>query len=206
MDNYGRIKAGDKVLITAAAGGTGQICVQWAKSKGCHVIGTTSSDEKADFLKSLGCDDVINYKKQDLYETLSKSYPGGVDVIWETVGGNMRDTLIEKHLAVHGRVVLIGQITSYEKGELQNFEIQGMPGKLMMKSQNVAGFFILNERPRFKEYLAKLIPAIHSGQLKIKLDNGSKSPEGPFKGIESAARAGNHLHAGNNEGKVYVAL
>ena len=206
MDDYGRIKPGDKVLITAAAGGTGQICVQWAKSKGCHVIGTTSSDEKADFLKSLGCDDVINYKKQDLYETLSKSYPDGVDVIWETIGGNMRDTLIEKHLAVHGRVVLIGQITAYEKGELQNFEIQGMPRKLMLKSQTVAGFLLMNERAKFKEYFGKLIPAVHSGTLKIKVDNGSKSPEGPFKGIESSARGVNHLHAAKNEGKVYIAL
>ena len=53
----------------------GHICVQWAKKRGCHVIGTTSSPEKAEALKKLGCDRVINYKTEDLSEVLSKEYP-----------------------------------------------------------------------------------------------------------------------------------
>ena len=118
----------------------------------------------------------------------------------------MRDTLIKNHLAVHGRIVLIGQITAYEKGEIQNFEVQGMPRMIMLKSQTVSGFLLMNERAKFKEYFAKLIPAVHSGQLKIKVDNGSKSPEGPFKGVESSARGVSYLHAAKNEGKVYIEI
>lgn len=71
----GLIKPGEKVLITAAAGGTGHIAVQWAKSKGCHVIGLTSSPEKAAFLKSIGADDIINYKTEDLDQVLTNKYP-----------------------------------------------------------------------------------------------------------------------------------
>ena len=87
----GCIKAGDKVLITASAGGTGihsiekyvklnhyyqgHIAVQWAKQKGCYVIGMTSSNEKAKVLKELGTDRVINYKTEDLNEVLTKEFP-----------------------------------------------------------------------------------------------------------------------------------
>lgn len=75
LDFAGRIKKGDKVLITAAAGGTGQVCVQWAKSNGCYVIGTTSSDEKAAYLTSIGCDKVINYRKEELGAALTREFP-----------------------------------------------------------------------------------------------------------------------------------
>lgn len=77
LDCVGQIKAGDKVLITAPAGGTGHIGVQWAKAKGAHVIGTTSSAEKAAFLKSIGVDHVINYKEEDLSTALTRDYPEG---------------------------------------------------------------------------------------------------------------------------------
>ena len=75
LDKCGRIQPGDKVLVTAAAGGTGQIAVQWAKQKGCYVIGTTSSDEKGKYLKELGADLVINYRKEDMNEVLKERFP-----------------------------------------------------------------------------------------------------------------------------------
>ena len=75
LDVQGRIQHGDKVLITASAGGTGHIAVQWAKKKSCHVIGRTSSEEKAKLLKELRTDRVINYKTEDLDEVLTKEYP-----------------------------------------------------------------------------------------------------------------------------------
>ncbi|CAG2106826.1 unnamed protein product, partial [Medioppia subpectinata] len=57
-----RLAKGDKVLITAAAGGVGHIAAQWALLKGCHVIATTSNEKKEQFLKQIGCHRVINYK------------------------------------------------------------------------------------------------------------------------------------------------
>ncbi|GIX74915.1 prostaglandin reductase 3, partial [Caerostris extrusa] len=75
LDKGNRIAAGETVLITAAAGGTGHIAVQYAKAAECHVIGTCSSEEKGKILKDLGCDRVINYKKEDLGEVLAKEYP-----------------------------------------------------------------------------------------------------------------------------------
>ena len=61
--------------MTAAAGGTGMMVVQWAKQKGCYVIGLTSTPEKAKQLKELGTDRVINYKTENLDEVLTKEFP-----------------------------------------------------------------------------------------------------------------------------------
>ncbi len=69
------------VLVTAAAGGTGQIAVQLAKAAGHTVIGTTSSDSKAEHLKSLGVDRVVNYNSEDLHSVLKTEFPSGVDIV-----------------------------------------------------------------------------------------------------------------------------
>ena len=74
LDKAGHIQAGDKVLITAAAGGTGQIAVQWAKQRGAYVIGLTSSAEKAAHLKQLGADHVINYREESLDLVLKERF------------------------------------------------------------------------------------------------------------------------------------
>ena len=71
----GQISRGETVLITAAAGGTGQIVVQVAKAAGCHVIALCSSDSKAAMLKQLGADRVVDYKREDLGAILRKEYP-----------------------------------------------------------------------------------------------------------------------------------
>ena len=72
---------GCTVLVTAAAGATGQIAVQLAKAAGHTVIGTTSSDTKADHLRALGVDRVVNYKKEDLHEVLKAEFPHGMDIV-----------------------------------------------------------------------------------------------------------------------------
>lgn len=63
------------VLVTAAAGGTGQFAVQLAKAAGNHVIATCGSRDKADYLKRLGADRVINYKEEDMKAILKQEYP-----------------------------------------------------------------------------------------------------------------------------------
>ena len=112
LDKVGEIKAGETVLITAAAGGCGHLAVQWAKKAGCHVIAGCSSDEKLEFLHSLGCDRGINYSKEQLDDILTKEYPGGIDVILETIGGEFLTTALA-HLATKGRLLTLGTISSY---------------------------------------------------------------------------------------------
>ena len=81
------VKAGDRLLIHAAAGGTGQILVQWAKSKGAVVIATAGSDEKCAFARTLGADLAINYRDQDFVAAVKEFTGGkGVDVVYDGVG------------------------------------------------------------------------------------------------------------------------
>lgn len=63
-----------KVLVTAAAGGTGQFVVQLAKMAGNHVIATCGSSDKAALLKRLGADRIINYREESVKEVLKKEY------------------------------------------------------------------------------------------------------------------------------------
>jgi len=205
LDQAGRIKPGDKVLITAAAGGTGQTCVQWAKSKGCYVIGTTSSDEKGAYLKSIGCDKVINYRNEDLDGALTRDFPDGVDVIWETIGGKTLEMLVQ-HLSLKGRLVIIGGITGYKTVGFPQVSFNNLPGQMVTKSWCLNGFLLSHYADLFAEYLPKIIGLIMVGTLKIKLDNGESTEGGIFKGIQSAVRAVEHLHSGKNTGKVVVEM
>ena len=81
------VKAGDRLLIHAAAGGTGQILVQWGKAKGAVVIATAGSDEKCEFARNLGADLAINYRDQDFVAAVKEFTGGkGVDVVYDGVG------------------------------------------------------------------------------------------------------------------------
>ena len=86
LEQCGRVRPGETVLVTAAAGGTGQFAVQLARLAGCHVIATCGSADKAAMLTRLGAARVIDYKKDSLKRVLKAEYPKGVDVVYESVG------------------------------------------------------------------------------------------------------------------------
>lgn len=206
LDKVGRVQPGDKVLITAAAGGTGQIAVQWAKQHGAYVIATTSSAAKAKYLKELGADEVINYREQDLGKVLKEKFPEGVDVIWETIGGETFKTLFES-LGPKGRLVIIGSIHSYKEGAgFKDVHIEGLNGKLLFGSKSLNGFVLFDFLSDIPEYLPKLITGIASGTIKAQVDFGETSPGGKFVGLDHAYRAEDWLHAGKNLGKVVVQI
>jgi len=103
-----KLKAGETALIHAAAGGVGLIVVQMAHAIGARVIGTVSSDEKAEFAREVGADEVVVFTKQD-FETEVKRFTGGkgVDVVYDGVG----KATFEKNLNVmrlRGMLVLYG--------------------------------------------------------------------------------------------------
>lgn len=207
LDKVGELKAGETVLITAAAGGTGQIAVQWAKLKGCHVIGTCSSDDKVQFLKEIGCDRPVNYNKENLRNVLQKEYPKGVDVVYETVGGEMFDTCVDS-LAVHGRLIIIGYIQGYdtEKGYVPSRTLATLPARLLPKSASVRGFFLNNFVSDWAPYIMKQVQFYKDGKLKSHVDQGEKVANGPFVGLEKIPDAVEHLYSKKNVGKIVVAL
>lgn len=112
LEQTGRLRAGETVLVTAAAGGAGHFAVQIAKLAGCIVIGTCSSEEKANVLRKLGCDHVINHRRQNVASELARIAPAGVDAVLEGVGGEMLHTALEA-LAPKGRLLQVGYISEY---------------------------------------------------------------------------------------------
>jgi len=102
------LKKGDTALVHAAAGGVGLLLVQMAHNLGARVIGTVSTDEKADLAKAAGVDDIILYSRQDFEaETKRLTHDHGVDVVYDSVG----KTTFDKGLNVlrpRGMMVLFG--------------------------------------------------------------------------------------------------
>ncbi|KAI9306831.1 hypothetical protein BJ944DRAFT_286689 [Cunninghamella echinulata] len=198
LKESGQLKSGETVLVTAASGGTGQLAVQLAKLAGNHVIGTCSSDDKVDMLKKLGCDRVINYKKEDFKKVLKDEYPKGVDIVYESVGGEFFDICLNS-LATRGRLIVIGMVSTYSKASgLQGNNLNTQ--KLLGKSRSVVGFFLNDYTKDFPQHLAKLIQLLSEKKLHVEMDmigNGD---------IADAVKGVDYLQSGKNKGKVIVPL
>jgi len=163
-----------------------------------------SSQEKVDFLKNLGCDRVINYKTEDLNTVLKKEYPNGVDLIYESVGGDTFDTCVN-NLAVRGRLIVIGSISGYKDGsswkqDSKQSNITPLATKLLTRSASVRGFFMNHYSKEFKRHLELLIGLVNQGKLKSIVDTKQ------FSGLEQIADAVDHLYRGANIGKVFVEI
>jgi NADPH:quinone reductase len=131
------VKPGDVVLVHAAAGGVGLLLCQWAKALGAKVIGTTSSDVKAERVKKTGCEHVINYSHENFADVVLNLTNGkGVDVVYDAVG---KDTFANslRALKPRGTLVSFGQAS----GDVGTYEI----GKLASKS-------ITLSRPNYEHY------------------------------------------------------
>jgi NADPH:quinone reductase-like Zn-dependent oxidoreductase len=139
--DFGGIKRGDNVLIHAGAGGVGIFAIQIAKSFGAHVA-TTASEKNVEFLKSLGADEVINYKEQDFSEILKD-----FDLVLDSMGGDVQSKSY-RVLKEKGKLVSIVQPPSEEEAEKYNVE---------------AGFLWLEPNG---QQLQKLADLYTSGQLK----------------------------------------
>eukprot|EP01098_Paradermamoeba_levis_P011289 TRINITY_DN482_c0_g1_i1.p1 TRINITY_DN482_c0_g1~~TRINITY_DN482_c0_g1_i1.p1 ORF type:complete len:406 (-),score=155.09 TRINITY_DN482_c0_g1_i1:120-1235(-) len=222
LEEVGQMKSNEVVLVTAAAGATGLFAVQLAKQSGNHVIGTVSSDSKKKVLTDLGCDRVINYKKEDVNKVLKEEYPNGVDIVYESVGGDLFEICVN-NLAVRGRLIVIGSISGYQDGSSWTNQNQTsgnqnqtsgnqnqkqnqkpktpLPMKLLAKSSSIRGFFLNHYVPQWKPHLTKLIQQVQEKKVVPVVDETNQ-----FYGLEDVANAIDHMFQGKNIGKVYVSL
>ncbi|XP_057534502.1 uncharacterized protein LOC130812882 [Amaranthus tricolor] len=200
LEKAAHMDSGQTVLVTAAAGGTGQFAVQLAKLAGNKVVATCGGEDKAMLLKKLGVDRVINYKKENIKDVLKKEFSKGVDIIYESVGGEMFDMCLNA-LAIYGRLVVIGMISQYQ-GEhgWKPAHYPGLCEKLLAKSQTVAGFFLVQYSRLWQQHLDKLFNLYSSGNLKVNMDPRR------FVGLQSVADAVEYLHSGKSIGKVVVCI
>ncbi|MBD2776173.1 zinc-binding dehydrogenase [Iningainema tapete] len=196
LEQVGEMKSQEVVLVTAAAGGTGHIAVQLAKLAGNHVIGTCGSDAKGQLLSELGCDRMINYRKEDLNLVLKQEYPNGVNLVFECVGKQVFDTCVD-NLAIRGRLVVVGFVSEYGNNFAQVTQSR-IYQKLFWKAASVRGFLM----PLYKEYMVeardRLFNLFYSNKLKVVVDPTE------FLGLESIPAAVEYLLSGRNCGKVVV--
>ncbi|XP_056377401.1 prostaglandin reductase 3 [Hyla sarda] len=206
LKEFGYLSEGKKVLVTAAAGGTGQFAVQLAKNAKCYVIGTCSSEEKAGFLKSIGCDLPINYRSESVASVIKAKIPEGIDVVYESIGGKMFDIAVNS-LATKGHLIIIGFISGYQTSSgIMPVKAGALPAALLRKSASVHGFFLPHYMSEYKEALLALVKLYQNGKLVCEVDHGEQSPEGRFTGLESVFRAVDYMYTGKNIGKIVVEL
>mmetsp|Transcript_33517 Transcript_33517/g.79290 ORF Transcript_33517/g.79290 Transcript_33517/m.79290 type:complete len:348 (+) Transcript_33517:116-1159(+) len=208
LEKVGELTGKETVLVTAAAGATGSFAVQLAKLKGCHVIGTCSSDDKCEALRKLGVDRPINYKKEPLFKTLRAEYPKGVDVVYESVGGEIFDAALN-NMAVRGKLIVIGFTSGYQDGSgwgTQTGVASGkkaptpLPAKILAKSLSLRGFFLNDYAREWKPHMGTLMQLIGEGKLQALTDST------PFTGLEGVADAIEYMYSGKNTGKIIVRL
>ena len=206
LDKLGDLKEGNKVLVTAAAGGTGQFAVQLARLAGCHVIGTCSTDKKVEFLRSIGCHRPINYKREDLMSVLKKEYPKGVDVVYESVGGEVFNTCM-KNLSIGGRLIVIGLISHYQQDSFNVLPTVPIQQILLTKSASMRGFFLPHFNSDVPAHAMKLMQLFQSRKIKSAVDLGTAHRGGAgFKGLPAILDAVDYLYSAKNVGKILVDL
>ena len=112
--DVGRVKEGDVVVVSGAAGATGSMVGQIARIKGAStVVGIAGSADKCAWVvEELGFDAAINYKTDDVPDALRRACPNGIDLYFDNVGGDILNACLGQ-LALRGRVVLCGAIASY---------------------------------------------------------------------------------------------
>src|SRR5689334_6227292 len=191
----GRPKAGETVVVSAAAGAVGSIVGQIAKIKGCTVVGIAGGDDKCAWLTGeLGFDRAVNYKKEALGKVLRAAVPNGVDVYFDNVGGDV----FEKCLFAmnnYGRIACCGSVSQYD-GAPAAHGPRGIPGLIVVKRLEVRGFIYTDYRTKDAAALADLKSWVDAGRLKVREDI--------LSGLEKAPEGLVGLLAGDNVGKRMV--
>ena len=197
MTEIGKPVQGENVLISGAGGGVGSIAGQIAKMMGANTVGIVGSADKAAWIVGeLGYDAAVNRNADTpLAEQIEAACPGGVDLFFDNVGGELLETAIGamKH---RGRLVLCGAVSGYgdaapAPGPRNMFEV-------VTKELNLQGFMTHFRHERYDEAREALAGWLREGRL--------VSPEHRLRGIENVGAAYADLFAGRNFGKTIVEL
>jgi len=197
----GKPQIGETCVVSGAAGAVGSIVVQIAKIKGCKVIGICGSEEKKQYVQSLGADEVINYKNctthLEMRQALEKACPKGIDIYFDNTGGITTDAVFDL-INVRARVIICGQISQYN-GNLDKPE---MGPRFLHK--------LIYTRATIQGILARDFAARHSEMLEVMgqwlQEHKIKYDVTILEGFENLPKALNGLFHGKNTGKMLVKL
>jgi NADPH-dependent curcumin reductase CurA len=193
----GRPKAGETVVVSAAAGATGHIVGQLARLQGSRVVGISGSDEKNAVLKDrLGFDETVNHRSHTLADDLRAACPDGVDVYFDNVGGPLLERML-RNMNVGGRIVCCGVVSQYDTGSPAPGP-RGVPGLLVAKRLRMEGFLLPDFRDEWPQATRELAEHLAAGKI-TPLEN-------VVDGLDNAPRTLIDLLGGRNLGKSMVRI
>ena len=192
--HIGALKDGEEVFVSTAGGAVGSVAAQIARIKGCRVVGSTGSDDKARWLRDdCGLDVVINYKTEPLREALEAATPKGIDVYFENVGGAHLEAALRR-MNTLGRIPVCGMISGYNDN--------GVPVNnlfnIIYARVTLRGFVATDFMHLYDQFRADMAGWLRDGLIKYQ--------ETIFEGIERAPAALIGLLNGVNTGKMLVKL
>ena len=192
----GKLKDGEQVFVSTAAGAVGSIAAQIAKIKGCYVIGSTGSDDKAAWLRDeAGLDAVINYKTTPIRQGLKAAAPKGVDVYFDNVGGEHLDAALA-NMNTLGRVAVCGMISGYNNAGART-PVYNL-SNIIYGRINLRGFVATDFMPLRPQFESDMRDWLKTGRIKWR--------ETVLEGIKEAPHAMVGLMQGENIGKMLVKL
>lgn len=188
------LKAGDTVLLHAAAGGVGQIFSQWARELGVHVIGSVSTDEKAEIARAHGCAHTIVYTREDVAARVREITDGlGVPVVYDSIGESTYEQSLDS-LARRGLLVCFGT-ASGPIPPINALQL-AMKGSLFVTRPALADY-ILDPAER-AELAGELFDLVGSGRIKVEINQRYS--------LEDAAHAHAELETGRSVGSSVFTL
>lgn len=194
MIAIGRPIGGETVLVSGAAGSVGSIACQIARISGARVIGIAGGEDKCAWLRgACGVDATIDYRSEDLRARLAELAPKGIDVFFDNVGGEILQAAVD-HMARHGRIVLCGQISAYDRDGTAPGPRDMM--KIVYGSLRVQGFVVGDFIDQAAPAQQQLREWAKRGDLVVKTDIR--------RGIEQLPAAFVDLFSGANQGALLV--
>jgi NADPH-dependent curcumin reductase CurA len=164
--DVGKVKAGDFVVVSGAAGATGSVVGQIAKLKGATVLGLAGTDDKCEWLvKELGFDAALNYKDPEFPKKFRAATKNLIDVFFDNVGGDILDLALGR-AKPHSRFVMCGGISQYNAGAAQ----KGPKNYLMIVSMRIRmeGFIVFDYEKQFPQARRELAQWLSEGKIKRK--------------------------------------
>ncbi len=190
----GQPKAGETVVVSGATGAVGATVGQVAKILGCRVVGIAGGPEKCAYaVKELGFDACVDYKNQDVKVGLKEACPGGIDVYFDNVGGEILDIVLTR-INLKARIVICGAISQYNN----TTPVKGPANylSLLVNRARMEGIVVFDYAARYKEGAAQMGQWLREGKL--------VSKEHVEEGIDRFPEVLGMLFRGENYGKLVL--
>jgi NADPH-dependent curcumin reductase CurA len=192
--DVGQPKPGETVVVSGAAGAVGQTVGQLAKIKGCRAVGIAGGPAKCEWVvKELGFDACIDYKAGPIKDGLKAHCPGGVDIYFDNVGGEILDAVLTR-LNRKARIVICGAISQYNNTEAVKGPANYL--SLLVNRARMEGMVVFDYADRFGVAIAELAGYLKDGRL--------KSREDVVLGLDTFPETLLKLFRGENFGKLVL--